>query len=217
MRNAISVEGVVHGPAEAGLREDALELSVGGVDAFVDDALHALAEAVPGLERGCHRHEDVRQLLFEGVQPLLGLLQHDEVGDERAADDGERDCPDRRLEDRRDEARDEGGRQHDVGELGGLQRHVRPLEDLVELLPVPELTEHALGRPEERREERDLAAFALTLDHLALVALDVRREPALEPRALRRGKRECDREEREQPDDPGEHGEAPVARVEERG
>jgi hypothetical protein len=47
---------------------------VGGVDAFVDDALHARAEAVPGLERGRHRHEDVRQLVLEGVQPLLGLL-----------------------------------------------------------------------------------------------------------------------------------------------
>ena len=50
---------VVHRAAEAGLGEDALELSMGGVDALVDDALHALAEAVPGLEarlpssRGC--------------------------------------------------------------------------------------------------------------------------------------------------------------------
>ena len=55
---------------------------------------------------------------------------------------------------------DEADGQHDVGELGGLQGHVGALEDLVELLPVPEIAEHALGRLEERHEDRHLAALS---------------------------------------------------------
>ena len=192
-----------------------LNSPAGGVDAFVDDALHALPEAVAGLERGRHRDEDVRQLLLEGLQALPGPLGDDRIGDERAAYEGKGDRPDRRLEDRGDEAGDQARGQHDVGELGGLQGHVGPLQDLVELLPVAQLPEHALRRPEERREEGHLAALPLPLDDLALVARDVRLQAAFQPRTLRRSEREGDREEREEADDAGEDGEAPVARVEE--
>ena len=88
----------------------------------------------------------------------------------------------------------------------------------VELLPLLEIAEDALGRLEERHEDRQrlrLSRSRLTTWRLWLATCGSRRP--LQPGSLRRCERERGGEEREEADNAGEHREAPVARVEEVG
>ena len=98
------------GRPEARLGEHAVELLRGRRLILVDDALERLAEAVPGLQAGRHRHEEVGQLVLEVPHPLLRLERGEEVGQRRAAQEAERDQRHRLCDARGDEAAQEARR-----------------------------------------------------------------------------------------------------------
>jgi hypothetical protein len=159
-------ERVVHRPPEARLVQDALELLGGRVDAFVDDALDALAEAVAGLERGRHRHEHVRQLLVERLQPPARLEREEGIREKRADAEPDHEPEGRARKGRAQEGEEQAEAEDDVGELGCLEWPVRPLEQRVDLFPLLQVPEDALGGLEEAGEHREALPFALALESL---------------------------------------------------
>src|SRR5439155_25226579 len=203
-------ERIVHRAPETSLVEHPLELLRGRVDSLLDDTLDSLSEAVTSLERGGHRHQHVGELLVEGLQPLAGLVGSEHVRDTRALDETERHEPDLLRDRGVDEGEEEAEAEHDVGVFGGPQREIRPLENAVESLPLPEVSENALCCPEESGESGKATLLALALEHLVFGGGDVRIESPAKPCPAWRSEQERRRDEREQADDTGQDREAPV-------
>jgi hypothetical protein len=206
---------VVHRPSQARLVEHALELLGGRVDALVDHALDALAEAVARLQGRGHRHEHVRQLLVERLQSPARLEREERVREEHADAESDHHRHRRVQKSRAQEGEQQPEAEHDVGELGCLERPVRPLEQRVDLLPLLQVPQHALRGLEKAGEQREAPPFALSLECLLPRGGDMRIQSAAQPGSLRRGQREGGGDESEEPHHAGEDGQAPVARVEE--
>src|SRR5207237_6710762 len=63
------IQGVLHGPAEADLRNDATELGLAGLGDLLRDRVEGLHEAVPGSEGAREDHEHVGELAVELRSP----------------------------------------------------------------------------------------------------------------------------------------------------
>src|SRR5919204_237949 len=122
------VERLVHRAAEAGLGEDALELLRCGPLALVDDVLDPLPEAVPGLERGGDRDQEVGKRVLDRPPAPGGLEPHEAERQEGAEEEREEDEDRRRPRDGGDQADEQARAHRDVEELDRAQRQGGPLE-----------------------------------------------------------------------------------------
>ena len=195
------------------LGQHARELLARGRLALVDDGLEALLEAVPRLQRGGEREQDVRQLVLERLQPPSGLRTRryrtalpPRGANAPSTNSGLSPATVVTIATRNDAADD------DVEELDRAQRHVGALQHPVHVRPPLEVAERPLGHAHEARAHGEPVAL---LGDLASAhgRRDVRREARLEPGPAARGRDEHQRQEHEHADDEPEPELAPLGVV----